>query len=1331
MTLRQAGQGAFGAIGAYFGGPLGFSIGWMVGGWVFGEEEEDQNQIFDPGAQEMPRINQALRGTTMPILFGTNRVSSNIVWQNNFTVLRHESNQSAGGGGKGGGSGGGKGGAKSSATQASYEYKWDLLYHFGMSPVRVDIFGGWLGADRLNDDTLVAISRGSSSSINFFKSDIDRPQNAALTFEEAHFAHAFPTADQGQADNWAHFATVVGLPHRFPYTSYLGIKQLNLGSSPSIPQLSFEIGPGDAGITFDSAYIGDIGSGVTDSRMAGQAMVEGADGNHYLIVGANGGSTAIGVIRAEDGTLTDSITAAEVDALATSAGLDPGAAYTFTSKTSGAAIGGTNYFLVYGQDIGAGSRANHAFVLCQINASGLVEQVGGYQGDSNDIGSNITVWLRLGISGAGTAAEPLVLAYQNSVSASRDFQMLTLPSVTTMLGTFVEDSGTYEIDARTADLTGQVGEYFGIHQSSRGYEAFGWFVGVVDLSSGNYNTRYYFYIGKADVEADNDTPAASDANSYVNTNKATYPNGWIAYFDCGVVADGSPVSISSPVVANADFIDNTTQVANVPFDDAGENIDGTVDDNDDYDPAPFVEIVTSGEAAGATLVVFAKSFTGSEDLTPSGAYSKARLYIFNPISGLYTQHGAGEGNTYDTVGDVGVVSRYNYTPSWRFLTLNQETKVAYVIEDNTSSDVAMDGVVVTSKFGDYNIGGGEDVLPPYIIYEILTNPAFGVGIPTSAIDTTSYHLALQYCDSEDIRVSTIYNREAGYLSHIKLLLGTYGGFLTNVGGVYKFGLQDLSTDPVRVIDNDHLLITDEGEAPVTVTRMARQEGANKVKVNYLDRELEYRQNFIEVNDEVDQDLNGIRPREFPPKFVMSEKTANKIAIRTLWSNLYAKSVFAIKLGPKDSDLEPGDVFTLVDSFHPDPALNTGVRVRLVTWEETDTMVFDVTAVEEVQYVNVGTLAINSAGVQTKNSLFGPARAPANFQMYELPQEFQGANPQLFVGWNQLSASMGARLYVSADNVSFAKADEIQPYAIGGIMADALPARDPGHIEENVRVYLMPDTRSTDTQTGFNSNSAVFVQTHALDDVGGAARAMGGGNIWIGSEMMAYEGVNLIGQNDYRFDKLYRGWGGTHIHAHSSGDFWHKHAGGIFTRPYNEDKIGTTIYYKVTPFNFNGVEYDIASIDAKSHQIGGDFFKPQVQPPIHTFVESLITGTASDQLGALEFKHVHSSGTAVTFTWPDAARQKGYGAGGHGTGLYGRFVTDTTSHQWRVQVLSSDQSTVVRCVTVDSGFYVYSLATNSEDFNGWQGSFSVRVTPYNDIGDALRNRTKRLQLFEQV
>jgi hypothetical protein len=1350
MSLQTVGMGVtlgLAAAGGYFFGPVGFSAGMMLGSWISSSFQEEDNVIIDSGAQEMPRFNNALRGVTMPVLFGTNRVSSNLVWQNNFQTIRHESQESQGGGGKSGGSGGGKsGGGPSNVT---YEYKWDLMYHFGMVSEDFNIFGGWMYAQRLNDSTLNAITQNQGGTANaFFKSDVDRPQTAELSFEEGFFANGYATGDENSA-GWSHFESVTGVAHKFPYTSFVGFKALSLGESPHVPQLSFEVGPGGASLEFESNYINHENSTAAgSSKSIGQGACRGDDGRYYIFM--EDGS----LYRLDDGVRTDTWTAARFNTqwhtYTPLADPDP-ATYTFTGTFGGATLPGTPYVLLHGRDSGGGSTSNQALLLFKINSDGLMYTVGTYAGNSTGLSTIMSDPVKIGQGGYnGLAVDleslPVLMtesrlddssiycAFINLVGASRGFRIVNMPTPNQLKVGINDLLGSNSWGLRVGNYDSLVGQYFGIHQSSVARGSFGWFVPFVDSASlFQWSSRFYFYITKGDVAADDANPGAGDASSYVNSTKATYPDGHIAYISLGI-SSNTPPDLGPLVVVNEDFTKRENNTALVPFSDDLTNRDGTADTDDGYDQAPSVQLITSGGAAGGYIIFFTKKFTGSEDLSPSGTYNKTRMFIYNPMSFRYREYATGEGGTFDTVSDTGMSegNRYSYNSPTQIMLVDQDESIIYEVRSIGGGTGPLDDDTVISKFGTYVIGGGVDVLPPFIIRSILTSGVFGISLDDSSIDQASYDSALLYCDAEDIRVSTMYNREEGALKVIEMLLALYGGFLIDSGGKIFFGIQDLSNNPVRTIDNDHLVVQ-EGEAPVTITLPAKQESYNKIKINYIDRDLEYRQNFIEMNDEVDQDLNGIRAREFPGKFVMKEPLAWKLAARTLWSNLYGKDRYSFKLGPKDSDLRPGDVITLVDSFSPNTELNTGVRCRIAAWEETEALMFSVVGVKEVEYINTSTQEVNSSAGSTFNQLYGPVVAMADFRMYELPKEFQGSNPSLFVGYNQLSTIMGARLYISADGVSFAKADDISPYIISGIFKDALPDRQGLFVEENVKLYLMPDTRSTESRSlnGFSPATPTYVQTHALDDVDASGRGLGAGNIYAGSEMLAFEGLNLIGQNEYVVDKLYRGWGGTNIQAHNSGAHWHKHAGGVFTRPYNEDKLGTLIHYKVVPYNFAGVEYPVSSVDAKTYAIDGLYFKPQVQPPIRTFVTSGVTVPASDNLGALEFKHVHSTGTNVDFTWPDAARDKGYGTAGYGSGLYGRFTIDTTSHNYRVEVYSNDLTTVVRCLTVDTGFFTYSRDINSTDFAGWAGDLLVRVTPFNDIGDAPRNQTKRIQLFEQV
>lgn len=1339
----------------------GMSVGWLVGSWLFGPKAETQNQIFDPGAEELPRFNQALRGVTIPVLFGTNRVSSNIVWRNRFRTVRSESTQGGGGGGKGGGSGMGSKGGGAQTTNVTYEYFIDLMFSFGMSDENFNLFGGWLDGERLNDATLLGIINNSGSSSTFFRSATSRPNNAELSYEEGFFHGALATSD-ASADNWAHFESVVGSDHRFPYTVYLGVKQMSLGGSARIPQLTWEVGPGDITFESDSAYVGQADTqGVLSDYMSSApegGWIKGEDGKLYVC------ETALGIVEIWDTeTATLALTLTQSQLATDTSGVVAGrelANNEYTLSNNSAVVMDKNLILIWdsGQQPALPFSAEYLFGLYKINSSSQLEYVGGWS-TSSLVGQ--LAWIdqqpQVMAYGAGTDDDNLIAAGPTSNVGYFGTTIWRLPSVNYFKANVSEfDQDENRLHGIRANYT-QSEVPFGtdnFYWHTRGnyltegvsYSGHATMVPIVryDALFGLpfYEMLLWKYINVNVMRWHADSPGGINRSPVINSLAGGFygtengiDNACIVEYYLQNSSDPDTLAgfnlCNSYAFVNSRFINPTGNVV-MPFSgDDGFNRIGTQLNGIGY----YNEIsncrLTTGVAAGANLLTFWKCLNNnnigainspeSQLFSGYNTYGKFRLFIWNPIDGTATQYGEQEYHTGRRFQDLGILS---VSP------IGEYSRAGYFDEDSgvlyqTHYQDGADDYAYT-RVGNLSIGGGEDVTPPYIIYKILTSTVYGIGINEADIDSTSYGLAIQYCESENIKVSCQFTREESALQIIDELLAVYGGYLIDSAGKIKFGIQEFSSSPIRTIDNSRLRIEQKGEAPVQVTKGARQDTYNKVKVNYIDRNLEYRQNFVEIADEVDQDINGVRAREFPPRFVMSRETAYKIAERALWGNLYARDIFEFKLGPKDCDLEPGDVVTLVDSFNPQ--LSSGRQVRIVEWSESQPLMFNVRAVEEVEYINeAGNVASEDVTEASSTTLFGAAAPPAYFQAYELPQEFQGADARLYVGYRQQGDAMGSNLYVSADGVSFTKVGDKQPFIISGIVAEGMPARAPGFVEQNVEVYLMPDTRST----AFDPTTPTYCQTYALEDAGANTRALGGSNMWINSEMMAYEGVNLIAQNHYRFDKVYRGWGGTHIQAHNSGDTWWRHSAGIHTQILNQDKVGNLIYYKVQPYNFAGVGYNISSIDAKTYQIQGTYWRPQNQTPIDIFVQSPspILTVQSENLNLQTKKSVVAGGSNVWFEWPDGARLSGYGALGYGYLTYGEFATDTTSHNWRVEVLSNDYSTVVRCLTVDTTAWVYSSDITSTDFNGWTGNFGVRVTPYNTLGDALRSRTVSLELFE--
>ena len=1297
-----------GAAVGYFtvGTTLAMSVGWLIGSWIYSAFlAEDQNQIFDPGAQELPRINQALRGVTMNMMFGTNRVSPNIVWTKNWQAIRTESSSS-------GGKGGGSGGKPQGPTSVSYEYKIDILYHFGMVPTPYSIFRGWMNADLLTDATIIAILQGSGNFTSALPNPDDTDANAPVNmgFDDAFWGAGGATGDTN-FQNWDYFETQEGVGTRWPWTVYIGLQALSLGGNSAIPQLSFEIGPGDP----------EFGSTGTDEQrwtdtnnLNGSDYIAGSGANAGFVVGEDG--KRYWFPNFEDDNEWNwycletgahhVLTAAEVNANAVAKGIDGGRTFIASLCGSGAfGIAGTPYFFITATT-GIAFDGWYLVHLYKIDSTGTAVPYYGINWHTDTVANNITNSIQsFHIANEGTIEDYVLILGEQGSSGVHHNCIWCIPSISSLLNFGDVDDGTLDKwDAVREDLDGLGLDDIDVYTRGNAQTGSGFVLptAVVGPLGIQWGCRLYFLVPKSRIDEEIDSPTAC---TYIQGLTGTYPNGFVFYVPLSVIA--GVVTASAPVVDNDAF--------NTPFADDGYRLDGVTystlpDYKNNYSPS-VQAIKIESLAQYASLVVFTKGFFETTDHTDSNhLYAKAVAYVWNP----FTKVGSlvlsqGQETSIDFQG-----SDDPWEPEWVQVIFDPSTQTSYVM-------TGMTGDVYVGEFGSLTISGsGGDLTPAQIIYLIMTNTTYGMSVPTELIDASSYANAVAWCETNNIKVSVQYTRDDNFLNVINELLALYGGYLTESGGIIKFGVVELSSTPVRTIDNHHLVI-EEDEPPVTITRAARQDTANIIKVNYLDRNLFYRQNTYEISDEVDVDLNGPRVKEFPAKFVMSEATAAMIAARTLWSNLYGRDLHDFQLGVKDGDLEPGDVITLVDSFHTE--LSTGRKVRIVSWKENVPGRYAVKAVSEIDYISSSSAAFYnvSSPSAVRTGLNAAAQAPLDFRAYELPKEFQGSDASVFFGYNQAQPTMGSVLYLSPDGVTFAAATDIQPFIISGLLPEALPERPAGFCEQDYHLWLFP-------ASGFDANTPTYAQTHALDDFSQSIRAVGGAILYAGSEAMAAQGLTLVAQNHYKVDKLWRGWGGTAIQGHNSGAYWHRHGAGMHMQTITTDKIGTMMYYKIVPYNFINEGYNVSSIPSKSWQVQGTYWRPQEPSRLATFVQSPTTITQSDDLRNMARKQVTSGGCDIVWQWPDASREEGMGLGGFGFSGFGHFATDTTSAQWRVQILSADMSTVVRCMVVSTGTFTYSRAVNSADFNGWTGNLGVRVLPYNNYGAALSSRTQSLALF---
>lgn len=1238
--------------------------GDLIGAWFMGQKQKNKTP-----AQTAPALNQSLRGSPIFVTFGSNRVSAQVPWTANFKAKRAGAGKSAKGGGSGG-AGAMKGGA-SAAT--SYDYFWDMIFNFGMFDQPVMIRQGWIGGDNIKQDNIDTLTAGGSSIISGIFPPETKDPNASvakLTFSEAFYAPGYLTGDP-DLESWPYFEEQTGFACAWPSTSWVGFKQLALGQSPSVPQLAFEFVPVPSSTlkpdpTTDAALaIGTVGGSVWNQPVGNQQYMQDANGNHYFFVPYT--SSKVTFYCPDTNTYFELANAAYQgdvsDLLSARFGIS-GGDYTWISGPLVIPVPGTQYICVADHK----ADGTHYHVVCVVYeiVNGTLIAVGAGFGDSAGLAHGGFSSIPFGVNFDGQAANAVCFATGNSISETQIttyswpvMEMVATGGMPLGSGGLMDDICTDNITADSAFFS----------YSSAGGNTF-----ATPISA----SEFLVYLP---VQAQAYIMAHSGLSSLWPT---------IAGYGAG----SHLVLVSNDTVTNLDSLIPEVRAI------AGKHLDGTTstDIHDDFDSPLFFS-----DASGKGHLLFQRSYTLTADRGSEGTRTDFFYYNFDPAF-----LGA-------TLAQSGTTPLFDLT-SLGFLSTDFPTFIQMSYNGDGMNYIWRGGTPQTYVFGEqFIIGEGTDVTPPYIINRILTSEVFGFAttalfgytITADRINTASYENAVQYCEDNNIRVSVTYTNQDNLLSVLEELLSLYSGFLTDEGGKINFGIVNGTDVPVRTLDNHHFVV-DKGKPPVAITKASMDDSYNVVQMNYLDRSIAYNQNQAEASDEVDIDFNGPRILTYQPTFVMDGAVAQTIATRALWANLYGKDQYEFDLGWKDADITPGTLVTLVDSF--DPTLSFGVRARILTRKWKARGRWDLTAVRE--YPTIITASGQFTDITSINPSFGgivDQVQPLLYQTaYELPQEFQGSNAQVYFGYVQQSQVMGAQLYVSVDNgASFPLVKSQQPFIIGGRLAHSMELRKKMHVDNGLEFYLFP-------ANDFTVATPTFSNTYDMDDITPAIRAAGGGVFIVGSEAISVENLTLLGQNHYFAQRAYRGWGGSPISAHNSGEFFHQHGGGVFAIEITPDKIGTTMQYKIAPYNFVGDVQDISSINASSYEIIGYYWLPRMQPITKLYVPGALSWPASTPITG-PYIGVASGGSDVHLAWSQAAQMEGFGAGGYGAGAFGHFLADVGTPSWRIDVASKN-GTKVSSFTTNTGYFNYSVAQNLTDFGAFGRDLILSVTPFNVKGD---------------
>lgn len=290
----------------------------------------------------------------------------------------------------------------------------------------------------------------------------------------------------------------------------------------------------------------------------------------------------------------------------------------------------------------------------------------------------------------------------------------------------------------------------------------------------------------------------------------------------------------------------------------------------------------------------------------------------------------------------------------------QIAKLAFFSDEAGSVTSTVPG---TTNFADlrYLFGDGfADMNPAHIVYECLTNQDWGMGYPTTAIDSASFTAAADALFFEGFGLSMLWNRQEAIEQFIAVVLDHIGGILYVDPASGKFALKLIRSD----YDRDTL--PEYGPAALvsaeSYQRQAWGETVNEITVVYTDA-VTNKDFPVTVQDLANISVQGgvvSQTRNYPG--IRNAGLAARVALRDLQAG--STPLASIKLTATRAAWRvfPGDVFRL-------------------SWPEY--------GIDDVVYrclgVNRGTLTDGQIIIDAVEDVFG---LPENTYLVEQPGEWE-------------------------------------------------------------------------------------------------------------------------------------------------------------------------------------------------------------------------------------------------------------------------------------------------------------------------------------------------------
>lgn len=561
---------------------------------------------------------------------------------------------------------------------------------------------------------------------------------------------------------------------------------------------------------------------------------------------------------------------------------------------------------------------------------------------------------------------------------------------------------------------------------------------------------------------------------------------------------------------------------------------------------------------------------------------------------------------------------------------------------------------ISAAYWEINSG---DANPADVIYEILINEKWGLGLSSALIDSASFLAAAETLFNEGLGFSAEWQRSEQVDTILDEILKYIDGVLYTdpVTGLFtlKLARKDYVVDSLPQVNENNFAEV------VSFSRGSLDDSVNEVRVTYIDRFNKYKDASEIAQDLANYRLQGKRnPVTTSYIGISNSTTAGKIAQRDLRTLSTSIIKCNLKVNRELFEARPAGLFRF--SWTKRGVTQVVMRITRVNFGEYDNGMMEIEAVQDIFSLSNSIYAVSNGTLWTDP--VGTAASITNFETIEAPYYYSDNNHQLMVFAKKPDNSQFSFNTYTSENGS--SGNYYLSDAGDGFTPMGTLTADYGNVTSDV------DTGSITFSTP--SQNLALLQTFNAEAI-----PQGYNLFYMNGEILAFQTCTLNVDGSVTLSNIWRGLFDTTPQIHASGSTaWFYSYSHAF--PSNYFTAGSTIHTKVESVA-STTRSSLSTADSVT--IVRRSIKPL--PPAKFFING--SGTAT----------TITSGD-ITIAWEHRSREW------EGKKIVKQFAAGTAIEprtEYILKFIKSDGSTL-RTVTGLTGLtYTYTSANQSSDNGG--------------------------------